>query len=268
MSKSIVSQGKRLRSLHKGFPSVIKRDIKPSRCCENDFLRNSPSQRCHPLNYKYLRSGTPPNSLEIHRRYAKTLSSLACLPGLLYLPTSWWARLPGNDGSTAAARTAAPPPLLTLLIRCHSKVPLHNWPPAKEWQIMFYLFFFYWLTALLAISRLLHAGYSRRRGNGMKPGAEIADCETVRTPAYNRCPEKPHKLLPGSACVQKNTRTGGVWSRAFVWQDRACTAETEPPVGRESYLQMSISTFSRGDNQVKGHPTHWSTVERWRLPLG
>lgn len=56
--------------------------------------------------------------------------------------------------------------------------------------------------------------------------------------------------------MQKSIRADGVWRRAFMWQDRACTAETEPPVGRESYLQMSISTFSSGDNQVKGHPTH------------
>lgn len=93
------------------------------------------------------------------------------------------------------------------------------------------------------------------RGTGVKePLRWRAVCGT--TSACYRCPEKPHKVLLGSACVRKGVRAGGVWSRAFVRQDRACTAQSESAVGRESYLQMSISTFSRGDNQVKGHPTH------------
>ncbi|XP_039238029.1 uncharacterized protein LOC120323413 [Pipra filicauda] len=56
----------------------------------------------------------------------------------------------------------------------------------------------------------------RTRDNGTKQVLEIADCETVRTSAYNSCPEKTQQLLPGSVLMQKCIRTDGVWSRAIV----------------------------------------------------
>lgn len=124
---------------------------------------------------------------------------------------------------------------------------------------MFYLFL-YWLAALLTIGELPCRGSSRTRGKGMKGAVGIADRGAASTSACNRCPAKPTPTVRRVSvragerrwgpCVEPSLCVTGPRSQSRNW------------VGGESCLKMSISTFSRGDDQAKGRPTHWFVNSR------